>query len=317
MQAKRRLLALLALVVICALVAGCGAQPATSARTSATATATSTSSPTPQPTVDPAVLARCNAQQAAPNTVEQAGDILISKPTAPLSYPAVRLPDQTPLKPLQVPTRNSGNALQSPQFAGTTPVNPGGLTGSTRQFSFVALLCNGSASRSHVVQSVSVRIAGLTSFAGQVITWPGCDGAFSRQQPNPSTGGCGGGYATEEQVLATFASGAQAGTTVVATQTGFNDTTPNEGVTALPLTLAAAKGMAFQVTVAVPDMMGTYSFSIGFQIDGAAAAFGPPADAFLAAPVSHTFTGAACETPAMLAQIPAATTPETYSVCPR
>lgn len=321
-QAIRRVLSALALIVITAAVAGCGAQPTPSSNTSVTdapaATATTPPTPTPQPTVDPAALARCNAQQTPQDAVVQAGDILMFKPTSPMNYPAVQLPDQTPLKPLQVPVQVSNNAFSQPsKFPGAVPTNPGGLTGSMRTFQFVASICNGSASQSHVVQSVSVRIASLTPYTGSLMVWPGCDTAFSRQYPNVGTGGCGGGVATEEQVQATFASGAQAGTTVIARQTGFSDATPNESITALPFTLASGKGLSFQVSVAVPDMAGTYAFTIGFKVDGAAAAFGPPADSFLAAPVAHTFTGSACNTSAMLAQIPAATTPETYYICPQ
>jgi hypothetical protein len=308
--------AVLALVVICAVVASCGASPSTSSRTSATATKTNAATPMSRPTVDPTALASCSDQQSTPNDLIQVGDFLISKPLASLTGPAVRLPDQTPLKPLQVPLQVSNNALNSGQAAGATLVNPGILIGSTRQVVFVALLCNGSASQSHVLQSVSVHIAGFTPFSGQIITWPYCDQAFSRQQPDVHTGGCGGGYATEEQVQATFASGAQAGATVVAAQTGYDDASPNEGVTPLPLTIAAGKGIAVEVVVAMPDMQGTYTFSVGFQLDGASAAYGPPTDALFAAPVAHTFTGTACTAPAMLAQIPAATTPETYYICP-
>ena len=47
-----------------------------------------------------------------------------------------------------------------------------------------------------------------------------------------------------------------------------------------------------------------------------AATFGPAADPYLAGPIAHSFTGAACNSPAMLAQIPPATTPETYYICP-
>ncbi len=313
MEAKRRTGVVLALVVICTVVAGCGVTPTTSSRTSATATTTATATATSQPTVDPASLARCSDQQSTPNDLTQVGDFLISKPLTPQTRPAVRLPDQTPLKPLLVPAQVSNNALQSGQFA---EANLGLLNGSTREFAFVALLCNGSASQSHVIQSVSVRIADFAAFTGQIDAWPYCDTAFSRQSPNVGTGGCGGGYAAEEQVKATFASGAQAGATVVATQIGYGDASPNEGVTALPMTLGAGKGLAFQVVVDVPDMVGTYTFSVGYQIDGAPVAYGPPADAFLVAPVAHTFTGAACNAPAMLAQIPDATTPPSYYICP-
>jgi hypothetical protein len=317
MEATRRTGAVLALVVICAAVAGCGASPSTSSRASATATATALSSATSQPTVDPAALTRCPDQQETPSDVYQAGDFLISKPLSSLTGPAVRLPDQTPLKPLQVPLPVSNNALGPGQFAGAALANPGILSGSTRQIAFVALLCNDSASQAHVLQSVSVRIADFAPFPGQILAWPYCDMAFSRQHPNVYTGGCGGGYATEEQVQATFASGAQTGTTVLATQTGYDDASPGVDATPLPLTIAAGKGIAVEVVVAMPDMQGTYTFSIGFQIDGAPTTYGPPTDTLIAAPVAHTFTGASCNTSTMLAQIPPATTPETYYICPQ
>jgi hypothetical protein len=64
-------------------------------------------------------------------------------------------------------------------------------------------------------------------------------------------------------------------------------------------------------------MIGSYGFGISFQVDHPPAVGGYTADAFLAAPVAHTFTGAACNTPSMLAQIPAATNPETYYICPQ
>jgi hypothetical protein len=311
-------MAMLALLVG-AVVVGCGSQASTSTGSDPTTTTiASTPSPTVDLTLDPAFLARCGISQAASSTETQAKDMLIAKPTAPMSYPSVQLPDQTPLKPLQVPVQNSNNALKSGQFSGTTPANPGVLDGSTRRISFVSSICNGSISATHVVQSVSVIIVSLTPYTGQITVWPGCDGAFSRQHPNNAhSGGCGGGVATQEQVQATFPSGAREGTSVVATQVGFSPPPDNPSLGPLPVSLAPGQTLSFMVTVSVPDMVGAYAFGIGFQVDHPPAVGGYTADPFLAAPVAHTFTGATCNTPSMLAQIPPATTPETYYICPQ
>lgn len=322
MEATRRAPALLALLVVATIVGGCGRQTSISAAQAPTVTSIiSTSAPTPQPTldptIDPAFLARCGLSHAAQNTLAQAKDMVLVKPTLPLGYPAVQLPDQTPLKPLQVPVQNSNNALRSGQFPGATPANPGALTGSTRSVAFVASICNGSASATHVVQSVSVSIVSLTPYTRQLTVWSRCDTAFSRQNPNVQTGGCGGGMQTDEQMAATFPLGARQGTTVVATQTGFTSTPNNASIGPLPVSLAPGKTLSFWVVVSVPDMAGTYAFGIGFQVDHPPAVGGWTADPFLAAPVAHTFTGAACNTSAMLAQIPPATTPETYYICPQ
>jgi hypothetical protein len=251
------------------------------------------------------------------NAVTQAGDLLLFKPTEAFNYPAVRLSDATPLKPLQVDTQVSNNALRgTAQFAGATAVNPGSLTGATRTFSFVTSICNGSALATHVVQSVAVRVDTFTPFSGQLTVWPGCDIAFSQQNPNVHTGGCGGNVVTDEQVQAAFASGAQAGATAVATQVGVSPTPNHPSLTPLPFSITPGMGVGFRVYVSVPDMSGIYALSIGFQVDSAPAAFGPAADPDLAGAVAHTFTGAACNTSAMLAQIPPATTPATYYIWP-
>lgn len=317
MDATRRTLSVCALLIVSALVVGCGVQSTSApASTHVQSTATATA-PTPQPTVDPALLARCAAQPAPIGDITQAGEVLLFKSKLALGYPAVQLPDQTPLKPLQVGTQVSGNALRTGVFPGAHPVNPGGIAGTTRTFDFVATICNGSASQSHTVQSVSVRIAALSPYSGKVNVWPGCDTAFSQQHPDVHTGGCGGGVETQEQFHALFPSGAQAGATVVAAQTGFSPPPDDPSIGPLPVHLAPGKGLSFLVSISIPDMVGTYSIGVGFQVDSAQTAFGQSADPMLFAPVAHTFTGSGCNTPAMLAQIPAATTPESYYICPQ
>jgi hypothetical protein len=311
---------LVALLLIVVVTAGCGRQPSASLATAQAPTATPTTaepSLTTQPTVDPAFLAQCHAQNVPANAITQSGDLLIFKPTDAFNDPAVRLPDQTPLKPLQVDTQVSNNALRgTAQVAGATAVNPGALTGTTRGFAFIVSICNASASATHVIQSVSVRIDTLTPFSGQLNVWSGCDLAFSRQDPNVGTGGCGGGVSTDEQVKAAFPAGARAGASATAKQVGFSETSNNPPLGPLPFHMSPGRVAYLWVGISVPDMAGTYAFSSGFQVDGAPTAFGPTADPYLAGPVAHTFSGAACNAPAMLAQIPPSTTPETYSICP-
>ena len=117
MEANRRPPTRCVLLLRAALVAaGCRSRTSASPPTAQPPNATTiapTLAPGGSPTVDPGILARCGLSQAAPNTVTQAKDMLLAKPTSPLNYPSVQLPDQTPLQPLQVPTQNSNNALQS------------------------------------------------------------------------------------------------------------------------------------------------------------------------------------------------------------
>jgi hypothetical protein len=61
---------------------------------------------------------------------------------------------------------------------------------------------------------------------------------------------------------------------------------------------------------------GTLQFAFGIGLDGAAPHYVPTnSPAILVAPKATTWTGQACLTPTMQAQIPAATQP-TYWVCP-
>lgn len=317
MVVARQTVSVLMILAMGTIIIGCGSQTPTAKPPSVLHTSTPTATITPAPTVQPtADLARCFKQQASQANVTQAGDVLIAQPVAPQGYPAVQLPDQTQLKPVQVPVQNSNNVFRSGLSPDAKPANPGSLNGSTRQVGFEVDVCNGAVSQAHVVQSFSVRIATLTPYSGQISVWPSCDGAFSRLHPTPSSGGCGGGFASDEQLQATFASGTTEGTTVVATQTGFSPTSPDAALGPLPAKLAPGKTMTTLVVVNIPEVAGTYAIAFGVAVDSAAPVYTTPATAFLIAPVAHTFTGSACTVPSMAAQIPAATTPETYYICP-
>ena len=65
-----------------------------------------------------------------------------------------------------------------------------------------------------------------------------------------------------------------------------------------------------------PTAAGYYTFAFGLAIDGATPAFAVVAPATLLAPVAHEWTGDACLAPEMQTQIPPATNPPTFYLCP-
>ncbi len=72
----------------------------------------------------------------------------------------------------------------------------------------------------------------------------------------------------------------------------------------------------FLIAVNGLTSQGTYTLSFGVGVDGAAPTAVAPGDgAFLIAPKAVVWTGTACQTSAMKAQIPAASQ-DTYYVCP-
>jgi hypothetical protein len=74
--------------------------------------------------------------------------------------------------------------------------------------------------------------------------------------------------------------------------------------------------VSFLVPIHGLTQQGTYALSFGLGIDGAAATPLAPRDgSFLIAPAPTVWTGTACTSPAMQAQMPAAST-DTYYVCP-
>jgi hypothetical protein len=280
-------------------LAGCGTS-VTASRTSSPSASPPPGSPlapTPLPTVDPTQLLQA-CHDVAPAV--RAGGLFAGAQAhlGNISYPHVHLPEGTPLKPLQVPS-------VTPQLSSDAPTNPdlrawGG--------GYVVALCNGSA-QPHTIHAVVVRLESVTPYAGQLNEWVFCAGPYTRSFP--TGGGCGGGSA-QRFMQGAFAPNAPAGTVIVTTQYPRSESRYGK----LPWTLPPGQTILIDVGIVPPTAAGYYTFAFGLAIDGAAPAFAAVAPATLLAPVAHEWTGDACLAPAMQSQIPPATNPPTYYLCP-
>lgn len=302
----RRWASLLALILA---VAGCGASA--TARTPAaspTATSTATSVPTANPT-QLATAGPCAPSSAADTAPRYAiGDLIITVPSlASMAYPGAQIPEGTAPKPQPL-----DSLLPQGAFAGT-PTNPNLAENGG---GYALIVCNASTTQSHVLQSLDVRISELKPYTGQLNEWKSCSGSYAR--PNGVIeAGCGGYFGANEYLHATFPNGAVSGTAVTAHQTGTASASGNN-VPPLPFTLTPSRSISLEVglTISSSTSPGLYTFAFGIVADGAAPTFVPAASPVLLAPVAKTWSGSACEAPAMQSQIPPATNPPTYYICP-
>lgn len=298
------------LSVLILAIAGCGASPSPTANSTATATATATfpSAPTatPVPTANLAqVNPACRPQPHDTDTYYQIGDLVVRQVDFALVYPSKMLPDGTPLKPFLLPSERG--ITGGPPTDPILKENPGG---------YLFTVCNGSFTQSHVLTNVSVQIASVTSYTGQLNAWNFCDGYFVRPS-GAQYGGCGGGLAADEYLHATFAADAGFGASVVAAQTGTG--TPPGGGTTPPLPITLKPGMLISVNVGItaPTSPGQYAFAFAVSVDGADPVYFSTTTPTLLAPIAHKWTGQACLTAAMQQQIPPATNPPAYYICPQ
>ena len=283
-------------------LAGCGTS-VTASRTSSPSASPPPGSPlapTPLPTVDPAQLPPA-CRDIAPAV--RVGGLFAGAQAhlGNISYPHVHLPEGTPLKPLQVPSVN-------PQLSSDAPTNPdlrawGG--------GYVVALCNGSA-QPHTIHAVAVQLESVTPYTGQLNEWVFCAAPYTRSF-RTGGGGCGGGPGQDEYVHGAFAPTALPGTVIETTQTpGI----PSDRYGTLPWTLPPGATILIDVGIVPPTAAGYYTFAFGLAIDGAMPVFAAVAPATLLAPVAHEWTGEACLAPEMQSQIPPATNPPTFYLCP-
>jgi hypothetical protein len=283
-------------------LAGCGAGASASSANSPTVSPTPASplAPTPLPTVDPTQLPQA-CHDIAPAV--RAGGLFASAQArlGNVSYPHVHLPEGTPLKPLHVPGVN-------PQLPSDAPTNPDLRT---LGGGYVVALCNGSA-QPHTIHAVAVRLESVTPYTGQLNEWVFCAAPYTRSF-RTGGGGCGGGPGQDEYLQGAFAPTAPPGTVVATTQTpGI----PSDRYGKLPWTLPPGETILIDVGIVPPTAAGYYTFAFGLAIDGATPAFAVVAPATLLAPVAHEWTGEACLAPEMQSQIPPATNPPTFYLCP-
>jgi len=285
---RTRLPALLVLL-LSLVMAACGAR--TSTATTATASSTAMLSPTSSATSSPVALSACSGSQAL---------------FGHLAYPAVQLPDSSPLKPM---------AIDPQKLFGQDP--PTNLNLAETLGGYVFAVCNTSSTVSYTITGVSVRINQLAPYSGSLNAWNSCDGVY--RSGSVQDAGCGGGPEFRDEYLhASFPANATNGASISAKQTGSAATGPSDGshTGPLPIVLGPGKTLSFNVGLTPPQSSGIYTFAFGVVIGSAAPVYIATSKPTLLAPVAHKWTGSACKSPAMQSQIPPPTNPPTSYICP-
>lgn len=296
-------------LLLCALLAGCGAGATTTgtATTRVTATQPQTIATATRPAVGQ-IPASCNFGQLLSKSLVRVGNVVATQANPFLAYSSYTLPDNTPLKPLQI-SDPSKNPNSDAPLANPTTHDGGG---------YLIQVCNVSASQQHTLRDIAVRINGYQPYSGNLNSWNGCDGVYEAQSKQVQGGGCGGALGpTDEALRVTFGPNSGAGTTVSATQLGTGNSADPNGPALAPLPLALKPGQAILINLGliVPTLPGTYTFTVGIGVDSAPDDFYSTTAPALFAPVAHKWSGQACESSNALKQIPPPTDP-TYYICP-
>jgi hypothetical protein len=240
-----------------------------------------------------------------------AGDLRVS-PTAlgpnGLGYgppPVLQVPDGTPLQPLALPVRGA-NGHASREIPGW--FSPAG----DAPPDLLITVCNTSTTRAHDIDVVSVRLSAFTPYSGSMNIWDPCAGTYTRPAGVVALE-CGETAAIyDEYVRATFAANAQVGAIVPAP---LADPTSYGALGPLSATLPPGQSLVIAVFVTAPAAAGVYTFAAGITADTASLPF-TVGQNMLLAPIAHRWTGKACLSPSMQAEIPANPPAETYYICP-
>jgi len=221
----------------------------------------------------------------------------------PLNYPSAMLPSNAPNAPYKVPLTAS-EAQQVITFHPNPSVNPSLDTG------YVVQVCN-QTTVAHTVSSIDVNIAGVIPSSGPVAVWHLCQDGPYDAATRQTTGGCGGSAGQVDWLAVNLPSNSTgAGATAVP------NASENSNGPELPLVIVPNKSVVFLVAVHGLITQGTYTLSFGIGVDDYVPVALDTLDAtFFIAPSPTVWTGTACQTPAMQAQIPAAST-DTFYVCP-
>lgn len=224
-------------------------------------------------------------------TVAQVGNILLGQLGFNAGYPGYVLPDDLRLAPYQI----GGDAM-------------GPLSNLSNPASGVAFkLCNTSATQAHVISAVAIKIDAFAGYSGQLNEIRLCAPVFSQQGMHG--GGCGGGFPFDVTLAAAFDASASTGDVANARLPTGTDFTP--------ITLGPGEEIVVSVALTLPTAAGTYAFRGGIALDGGDVSYpADPSTPALYAPVAHEWSGQNCTRPEMLAQIPPATTPPTFYICP-
>lgn len=281
-------------------LSACGA---TSSSPSGAAAATAAAPATAQPTTTTVAL-----PPMCPNMSDASvGDLITSKIAGAFVATGEQIPQGTANQPLKI----SSNGQMANINPDATPI------GSSGHGYYTFTICNAS-SQTVTLRSVAVRVASFMPYTGTLAAWDLCkDGFYDANQQLASSGGCGGGYAANEYLQASFPSSAGVGDSVTAQVTSSSPAEPSDPnpYPKLPLAVAPGKVVSIAATVTTPTAPGTYTFSFGLGVGADAPAYFGAASSALYAPVSQEWSGQNCTEPAMKAQIPASPQGTLY-ICP-
>jgi hypothetical protein len=295
---RREWVTAILLVVLALAMAGCGG-PSSVAQHSPTPTPTLAPTATTRPAAAPTPTGIPCGQLIDANNpvVARVGDLQFTRPILLAIDPLRQLPDSLSNQPYAV---NAGtdtrNYLES--FA---PVN-------VHMYEYA--LCNNSATTSHTVGQFTVKLNAFTADANTINTSHYCIHVYSRQGMLDHTG-CGGAFAGGTvNLTASFASTGAEGTVQPALD--------HSGQQVPPLMIQPGYAITVTIDVTPSTVMGTSIYRFGVSVDGAAPVY-PATDsaAVVNATTLRQWDGDACQTSAMQALIPPATTPPTYYVCPQ
>jgi len=298
MWRTRRVLALaLSLAALTGvLLTGCASLGPSQPGANATATHAATQAPTPLATVTQAQVTQAcgsNTYSTGANTpFYHVGDLYVSVTLSGLSYPARKLPDGTPLQPLQL------NDTNDPGLSQQIPAQP--LVNPDMQSGFIIVVCD-AASTAHTIQRFTARIDSFTPFTGALNSWQPCDGYYSMGAP--TGGGCGGAMIANEHLHAAFSVAAGAGATTPAAFVSAGADSNGNPYPALPTALQPGQSMTLSAEMTPPTAAGSYLFAFSVTADGGTSAFVPTTDSVLLDAAARKWSGPACA--AYTAQIPA------------
>jgi hypothetical protein len=286
------------MLAVLLLLVGCG--QTTAHNTDSTVIATNTpDAPQPTATVQPTPNETpgvvdsghpCTTDTSGQTQYVQIGDLQVSTVRFSLAYPANELASTLDATK---PARLADNLPNPPN----PPVNPATANG----FGYGFTICNTSRSHSHVLRSITSRIAAFSAYNGTLNTYMFCDTFY--QRPNGvAGGGCGGGITFDESLQAVFAANATPGARVNDTQIAAPNAPP------LPVILGPGQMLDFSVGVTPPTTPGLYSITVGVSYDLTTAATISTVQPTLFDSAAVKWNGDNCNTPAMLSQIPANST---------
>jgi hypothetical protein len=220
------------------------------------------------------------------------GDLLVALGPTNLNYPSRKLPDNLSLALYQL-SDWEGGALPLIPLINPTLTGPGG---------FYFAICNTSTTVTHRIASVDALVSAFTPYTGTLNTWSFCAGSYT-PAGGGNGGGCGGGYETYANLTATFPVSAGAGVSVPAIFTDVRDDfrapTPPLAMNIPPLTYGF-----LAVHVVSPTVPGYYTFAFRLHVDENVSPYLADDESLLLDPQARGWSGDACQTPAMKAQIP-------------